>query len=226
MYKKSVLNIQKKKFLLSEGNEWFKRNQTAYDNYDFKKDNLIKTISEIYKKKNLKNNTKILEIGCGDGSRLEYLAKNIKIKKIYGIDPSKMAVKKAISKGVLAKIGTADYLPFENKKFDMIIFGFCLYLVDDEDLFKVINEADRALNYNGYIIIFDFYSNKTKYYKYKHCKGIKSRHMNYKNLFISHPSYRLILEKKFIYERRKAINTKIAYTSISAISKKSEKKFK
>ena len=118
MYKKSVLNIQKKKFLLSEGNEWFKRNQTAYDNYDFKKDNLIKTISEIYKKKNLKNNTKILEIGCGDGSRLEYLAKNLKIKKIYGIDPSKMAVKKAISKGVLAKIGTADYLPFENKKFD------------------------------------------------------------------------------------------------------------
>ena len=221
MHTKPVLNIQRKKFLQSEGDKWHKRNHRAYINYDFKKDNLVQAILKIYnKKKKLKKNNKILEIGCGDGSRLEFLAKNLKTKKIYGIDPSKIAVKKAISKGVLAKIGTADNLPFEDKKFDMIIFGFCLYLVDDEDLFKVINEADRALNYNGYIIIYDFYSDKTKYYPYKHCKGLKSRHMNYKNFFISHPNYRLISEKKFIYEKRTHIKFKNTYVSVSIILKK------
>lgn len=220
MYKKSVLNIQKKKFLKSEGNEWFKRNQTAYHNYDFKKDNLVRTISEIYKKKKLNINSTILEIGCGDGSRLEYLSKSLKIKKIYGIDPSKMAIKKAICKGVLASIGTADHIPFKEKKFDIIIFGFCLYLIDDEDLFKVISEADRVLNQKGHIVIYDFYSKKTRYYPYKHCRGLKSRHMNYNNFFISHPSYRLVSERKYFYEKRKALNTKDTYISISVISKK------
>ena len=59
MYKKSVLNIQKKKFLNIEGDKWHKRNKTVYNNYDFEKDDLVKIILEIYKKrKNFKNKKK------------------------------------------------------------------------------------------------------------------------------------------------------------------------
>ncbi len=220
MYKKSILNIQKKKFLKIEGDKMHKRNKK--DNYekDFKKDHLTKKILEIFKNKKFKNKNKILEIGCGDGYRLKFLSKKIKIKKIYGIDPSKLAVRKAKSQGIIAKVGTADYLPFENKKFDMIIFGFCLYLVDDEDLFKVINEADRTLKNKGYIIIYDFYSNKIKYNSYKHCKGLKSRHMNYKNFFVVHPLYKLISEQKILYEKKKFEGDSDTYLSISVIFKK------
>ena len=54
---------------------------------------------------------KVLEIGCGDGTRLAWLkdAKNI---DAYGIDPSAQAVTAANKKVIQAQIGTADHLPF------------------------------------------------------------------------------------------------------------------
>ena len=42
------------------------------------------------------------------------------------------------------KIGTAEKLPFEENYFDILIFGFCLYLTDSEDLFKISSEAYRV----------------------------------------------------------------------------------
>ena len=129
--------------------------------------------------------------------------KKFKNKKIYGIDPSKMAIKKAICKGVLASIGTADHIPFKEKKFDIIIFGFCLYLIDDEDLFKVISEADRVLNQKGHIVIYDFYSKKTRYYPYKHCRGLKSRHMNYNNFLFPIQAIDWFLKENIFMKKEK-----------------------
>ena len=46
---------------------------------------------------------------------------------------------------VKLKIGTAEKLKFEDDKFDLIIFGFCLYLCDREDLIKIVDETNRVL---------------------------------------------------------------------------------
>lgn len=220
MYKKTILNTQKKKFLSTEGDEMYKRNEKFYENNDTDNDFLAQKILQIFKKKKLKNKSKILEIGCGDAYRLKYLSKKLKLNKIYGIDPSKKAIKKANSSKVIAKVGTADCLPFKNKQFDIVVFGFCLYLIDDEDLFRVIQEADRVLKNNGYIVIYDFYSIKVKYKSYKHCKDLKSRHMNYKNFFTIHPLYKLISENIFLYEKSNSTKIPHTYVSISVVLKK------
>ena len=220
MHKKINLNIQQRKFLKDEGDQMFKRNKHINDSIDFDKEKLTETILNIYKNKKIKKNTNsILEIGCGNGARLEFLSKKLKKKIFYGIDPSALAIKKAKSKKIKAKIGTADFLPYSSNKFEMLIFGFCLYLVDDNDLFKVICEADRVLKKNGIIIIYDFDSDKPRYKSYKHCKNLKSRHMSYKNFFITHPLYKLISEKKFIYEEKKSIQIKDTFLNISCILK-------
>lgn len=223
MHKKDNLSFQKKIFLRKEADKMFDRNISLYQQKKYKNETLSKLILNFYKENNVKKNTNsILEIGCGDGSRLEFLSTQIK-KNFYGLDPSKKAVLQAKEKGVIARVGTADLLPYKNKFFEMIIFGFCLYLVDDEDLFKTVAETDRVLNDKGIIVIYDFISKKLKYRNYKHYKNIYSRHMDYKRFFTIHPSYKLIFEKKFLYQKNKVNNH--THVSISFILK-NEKNFK
>ena len=64
----------------------------------------------------------------------------------YGIEPSAQAVAAACAKGINVMQGTADVLPFDNQSFDIVIFGFCLYLCDREDLFELppINSLPRV----------------------------------------------------------------------------------
>jgi ubiquinone/menaquinone biosynthesis C-methylase UbiE len=63
-----------------------------------------------------------------------------------GLDSSNAPITEAVNKGVDAKQGTADELPFPNNSFDIVVFDFCLYLCDRLDLFKITAEADRVLN--------------------------------------------------------------------------------
>jgi len=60
--------------------------------------------------------------------------------------------------GVHAEYGSADDLPFESDSFDGVIFGFCLYLCDHEDLFKIAQEADHVLRKKSWLVIKDFFS--------------------------------------------------------------------
>ena len=56
---------------------------------------------------------------------------------------------------MLASIGTADHIPLKKRNL-ISLFWFCLYLIDDEDLFKVISEVLIVLNQKGHIVIYDF----------------------------------------------------------------------
>ena len=93
-----------------------------------------------------------------------------------------------------AKINGADAvkLGFKNLKFDVLIYGFCLYLVDAEDLFKVVYEADKILKKNSHIIIYDFYSKNSKYLNYRHDKRVKVHKYNFSKIFLWHPKKKLI----------------------------------
>jgi SAM-dependent methyltransferase len=95
----------------------------------------------------------VLEIGCANGWRLKRLQQEYRCH-VWGVDPSHDAVEEASLPGVL--YGTADDLPFCASKFDLVIFGFCLYLCDPADLFRVAAEADRVLADGGTLIIHDF----------------------------------------------------------------------
>jgi SAM-dependent methyltransferase len=183
--------LQKNIFLESEADAWFERNHAAVAQRDYSSnDSLTSSIVGLIGEASLNASgaIKILEIGCGEGRRLEWLAKNT-VAEVYGVEPSQKAVEIAISRGVQAKRSTADEILFEDGIFDIVIFGFCLYLCDRKDLFKIATEADRVLKDKSWLVIQDFYSTTPIERDYHHFLGLKSYKMDYKSLFDWHPSY-------------------------------------
>ena len=182
---------QKDIFLKSEGDAWFSRNQqTLADQKLPEDDSLLSEIIEIHNQSG-GNTLKVLEVGCGDGTRLAWLKNNLNAD-CYGIEPSAQAVSAACEKGLNVQQGTADILPFEDKSYDVLIFGFCLYLCDREDLFRVAQEADRVLRSPGWLMILDFFSPTPFAKEYHHLPGIFSYKMDYRTLFNWHPDYECV----------------------------------
>ena len=118
---------QKEIFKSSEGDAWFLRNKEALKKIDFERDPLIETVKSLLSSRLSADHDElnILEVGCGDGSRSGYILETFDCN-IYGIDPSPKAIESARSKGLNASVGTAENLPYPDKKFDVLIFGFCL----------------------------------------------------------------------------------------------------
>jgi ubiquinone/menaquinone biosynthesis C-methylase UbiE len=186
-------NTQKEKFLQGEGDAWFDRNHSAISQRSYGPDDLvIKAITDCinYYPPSQKKQS-LLEVGCGDGSRLAYLTRELGLE-CFGIDPSAKAVDAANNRGVIAVQGTADHLPFGDGAFDILVFGFCLYLCDRDDLFSIAREANRVVKPKGCLIIHDFYSPESVKRNYHHLPGVFSFKMDYRKLFDWHQSYTCI----------------------------------
>lgn len=211
---------QKKIFLESEGDNWFKRN--INNQIPSIEDPIIKAILRCLEKK-FNKKEKILEIGCGDAKRLSWISKNLKLQ-CYGVEPSKKAAKVAKKQGIRVILGTADKLKFEKNKFDFVVFGFCLYLCDRDDLFQIACEADRVLKNGGYLIIKDFYSKNYIKNKYHHVPGVFSYKMDYKKMFDWHPNYDCVFHQINSEIKSKFAETHITsennWISISVLKKK------
>lgn len=179
-------NSQKKIFLQDEGNQWYLRNKNAI--YTKSNDPIVDLL--VYRQ--LKPKV-VLEIGSSNGWRLNNI-REIFASDCYGIDPSIKAIIDGRQKFPEINLtqGTADSIPFEEKVFDLIIFGFCLYLCDRKDLFKIVYEADRYLKDQGYLIIYDFEPTFPYKNRYQYKAGMYSYKMNYSNLFLSNPSYFIV----------------------------------
>jgi len=93
---------------------------------------------------------------------------------------------------------TADNIPFENNRFDLVIFGFCLYLCDRKDLFKIAYEVDRVLADGGELAILDFSPAFPYRNPYSHQPGIFSYKMAYADLFTWNPAYFPIYQHVFV----------------------------
>lgn len=171
-------------FLESEGNQWYSRNKNALNTRGLN-DRIISAIGELPQ---LEKGTCVLEIGSGGGERLEMLQKLYGFR-CFGLEPSDEAVANSMKIGVQAIQGTADLLPFPDDSFEIVIFGFCLYLCDRQDLFKIAAEADRVLKTSGWLIIFDFYSEQPFHRPYIHKSDLFSHKMDYRSLFLWHPYY-------------------------------------
>jgi ubiquinone/menaquinone biosynthesis C-methylase UbiE len=169
---------QSKIFTDGEAEEWFARNQDKLPNKD---DPVIDSIVSARIKPRV-----VLEVGCSNGWRVKMMQKQFGCAA-YGIDP--------LFKNTLWNCiaGTADDLAmFTDNKFDVLIYGWCLYLCDREDLFKIVSEGDRVLQEDGYLIIYDFHVAKPYRNKYKHKSGLYSFKMDYSQLWLANPNYHLI----------------------------------
>lgn len=184
---------QKEIFSTSEGNKYYERNKNKLIcSHD---DPIVQGIAqlELCPKK-------ILEIGCSNGWRLNLLQKIYK-SDCWGIDPSTDAIQQGRKEfeEVNLEQGTADALPYDKQMFDIIIFAFCLYLCDRNDLFKIAYEADRVLMDLGHLIILDFHPPFQYRNHYAHHEGLYSYKMNYSNLFLWNPAYALKYQKMFFH---------------------------
>ena len=181
------VNKQRDIFFNKEGDSWYLRNKKSLIHREYHEDSVVKSCKKILESRS-KQVENLLEIGCGDGGRLEWLNEHLGIK-CHGVDPSLMAVNMAHKLGLNVHRGTAEDLPFTDGMFDILVFGFCLYLCDREDLFKITFEANRVLKNQGWIIIHDFFTPMPIKRRYHHAKGIYSFKMDYRKLFEWHPHY-------------------------------------
>ncbi len=158
---------------------------------------------------------KLLEIGCSTGFVLKRI-KDITNANCYGIDPSRKAISegKKIFKGINLYPGTLESSSLRKKKFDLIIFGFFLFLLPPKKILNLFKIVDDMLDNDGKIIIYDFHAKNLIRKKYKHKKGLFSYKWNFKNVFLSLPQYKLVYLK---VEKYKKTNDKL---EVSLIKKK------
>ncbi len=133
---------QKDIFLKFEGDKWLQRNRKTIEARKLPDDDPV--LMEILYLKRFANiqwgTLSLLEIGCSYGYRLKWIQENLGWV-CKGIEPSKEAVLMANNMGLDVIQGTADRLPYPDFTFDILIFGFCLYLCDREDLFRIAYEG-------------------------------------------------------------------------------------
>ena len=72
----------------------------------------------------IQSNKRVLDVGCGDGTLMEYLKKNQK-NDVRGLEPKKDLVQKCISKGLSVIEGDAEkeLIQFPKKSFDYVVLS-------------------------------------------------------------------------------------------------------
>lgn len=131
---------------------WDGSRDINYGGYHY--DGRWKSIAEkMIKFYNLKDNSKILDVGCGKGFLLyefSLLLNNCEVKGLdisqYAIDNAKAEVKNNLIKG------NANELPFENNYFDLVISLNTLHNLYCFDLYKSLLEMQRVAK-NKYICV-------------------------------------------------------------------------
>jgi len=213
---------QKEAFLAGEGDQYFKRNKVKEDYLNNLSEEYSDPLIPFISKLPLESGSKInvLEVGCGRALRLKQLHAN-KGWSVHGVDPSEQAVKYAQKNGINSKIATADKLPYEENKFDILIFGFCLYVCDREDLFKIAAEANRVLKEESWLAIFDFWSPFHKENEYKHLEGLKSYKMDLTKMFKWHPSYNIFDHSVKHHTKNENTDNSKEWVAVTILRKKS-----
>lgn len=181
-----TIPLQRDVFLSGEGDAWFHRNRRDQPLAASTDDLLLPALLDLPLETGL--GTAVVEVGCGQGLRLHALARE-RGWLVRGLDPSAEAVAAAAQLGVEALVGTAEQLPYESRSVDLLIFGFCLYLCDRDDLFQIAAEAHRVLKLSGWLAILDFWSPWQRSNPYHHRPGLQCFKANLPELFLWHPAY-------------------------------------
>jgi hypothetical protein len=149
-------DLQKVKFVAGEGDAWFQRNKPTYAMNAGASDEVALMLQSCEV-----SPSRILEIGCSNGSRLNRTC---------------------------VTLGSMGF-GIEDNQFDAVIFGFCLYLCDRVDLFAIATQADRVLSDGGALVISDFAPPFPYKNAYAHSSGIFSYKMDYSQMFLWNPAY-------------------------------------
>ena len=173
---------QEAEFLKSEGNAWHDRNV-----HKIRHSVVLDAIQahKIAPKS-------AIEIGCGNGLNIAEIVHHFNCEGT-GIDPSETALADARKQYPQIKFiqGTASYR-FLLREYDLVIYGFCLYLCDREAISHVVSVGDLALHDGGHLVIQDFDPEHPHKVPYHHKDGLFSYKMDYSKLWLANPAYSLV----------------------------------
>lgn len=180
---------QAEAFLFGEGDKWYDRNKDAKLNYT-----IIDTLCCLDPKPN-----SILEVGCGNARYLGELHRYFG-GRCVGIDASNQAILQGrkdhpslILKHNMALPGIRREWA-TGQEYDLIVFGFCLYLLDRNDLFMTVAYTDALVKEGGCIAIHDFDPDRPIVVPYRHKDGVRSFKMDYAALWLANPGYRKVVK--------------------------------
>jgi ubiquinone/menaquinone biosynthesis C-methylase UbiE len=189
-------------FRESEANQWFARNRKHLEECQREANELPIEVAELARvlspfKPHI---NRVLEIGCSSGQKLELICNALDASG-EGIEPSESAVaqgnERLAGSGVRLQAGTSDQLPFEKESFDLVYFGFCLYLVDRSRLLASVAEADRVLKKGGFLAITDFDPGRKSMRPYTHREGVFSFKQDYARCFTESGLYYTVSKMSF-----------------------------
>jgi ubiquinone/menaquinone biosynthesis C-methylase UbiE len=169
---------QSNAFLNGEGDNWYERNKHAKFNAA-----VIDPILALPLRP-----TRMLEVGCGAGRYIGELHRRLG-GEAFGIDTSIKALEAARQNypEVTFSWGTMQHCV--EWPADLVMFGFCLYIMDRADIHWCIARADRMLMNGGYIAIHDFLPDRPTKGPYKHQDGLFTYKMDYAALWLADPAY-------------------------------------
>ncbi len=114
-----------------------------------------------------RNQLNILEIGCGGGNNVWFLA--LEGFNVFGIDGSASAIeaakKRLLESGLSGDLHVGDFtqLPFEDASFDMVFDRGALTCCGTTSIKKAIHEAHRVLKPNGALFFNPIADSDTSY---------------------------------------------------------------
>lgn len=179
-------------FLEGEGDAWHHRNS-----HKLRQPVILDTLMDLRIKP-----TYALEFGCGLGFNIAEIVNSFHCRGL-GIDPSNesITVARQAYSNIDFFVGTATNGVLSG--FDLVMFGFCLYLCDREDLHRIVRNADDALHDGGYLVIQDFDPEYPHKVPYHHRDGLFSYKMDHSKLWLANPSYSLV--QKRVYAEGEAV---------------------
>lgn len=93
--------------------------------------------------------TRVLEVGCGEGEFAERLLRELE-SAVVAVDQSKRMVELTRARGVDARLGDVQALPFADGEFDCAVAAWMLYHAPDLD--RALSELARVLRADGRLV--------------------------------------------------------------------------
>ncbi|MBA3433615.1 MAG: class I SAM-dependent methyltransferase [Actinobacteria bacterium] len=91
----------------------------------------------------------VLEVGCGEGELVERLERDLDAV-VVALDQSERMVELTRARGVDARVGDVQQLPFASGSFDVVVAAWMLYHVPDLEL--ALGELSRVLRPGGRLV--------------------------------------------------------------------------
>ncbi len=141
---------------------WDGSRKINYGGYKYIENRWSKAIAKMVKHYKLKDNSKILDIGCGKGFFLKDILNFNNTFKVFGLDISKYAIKNShpdIKKNI--SYGNAIKLNWPKNYFDLVISLNTFHNLHNYDLHKALKEMDRV-GKNKYLVVESYRNEKEK----------------------------------------------------------------